>query len=233
MRYLLLIALLLAGGVAPNAMAARNGGSLYAETCSRCHGSVGRGLPGKGPSLRGVGALAADFYLRTGYMPLRAPTDQPSRSHVLFSEPELQALIRYVAGLGHGPAVPKPQPGTAKLSTGFELFTQHCAGCHQAVAQGGYVTGARVPPLTDATATQIAEAIRIGPYLMPRFSAKALSAADVNAIVAYVQYTQHPDDRGGLSIGHLGPWPEGMIAWLLAGSLLVATCVVIGGRFRP
>ena len=28
---------------------------------------------GIGPSLRGVGALAADFYLRTGYMPLAAP----------------------------------------------------------------------------------------------------------------------------------------------------------------
>jgi len=74
-------ALLLPGA----AGATRPGASLYAATCLRCHGTQGAGT-GSGPSLRGVGALAADFYLRTGYMPLSSPGVQPNRAHVTLSE---------------------------------------------------------------------------------------------------------------------------------------------------
>ena len=38
------------------------------------------------------------------------------------------------------------------------------------VAEGGYVTDARVPVIKQSTPTQIAEAVRVGPYLMPKFS---------------------------------------------------------------
>ena len=88
------------------------------------------------------------------------------------------------------------------------------------------------PPLSDATPTQIAEAVRIGPYVMPRFSARAIPARDLDSLIAYVEYAKHPDDRGGLALGHLGPVPEGMVAWLIAGSVLVAVCVVVGERRR-
>jgi ubiquinol-cytochrome c reductase cytochrome c subunit len=86
--------------------------------------------------------------------------------------------------------------------------------------------------LQQATPTQIAEAIRIGPYVMPRFSTKALSPAQVNSIVRYVVWTRHPDDRGGWGIGHIGPIPEGLVTWFLGMTALVATCVVIGTRLR-
>jgi ubiquinol-cytochrome c reductase cytochrome c subunit len=189
-------------------------------------------LIGAGPPLRGVGALAADFYLRTGYMPLHSAFDQPRRSHVLFSDAEIRALVAYVASLGKGPAIPKPHPGRGSLADGQQLFTQHCAGCHQVVAEGGYVTGAVAPPLGDATSTQIAEAVRIGPYLMPRFSTKQISDRQLDSIVRYVQYAKHPDDRGGWAIGHLGPVPEGLVTWLIAAVVLVAVCVLIGERLR-
>ena len=217
---------------------------LYAGNCASCHGSNGSGVTRRrpvegssslqelGPRLRGVGALAADFYLRTGYMPLHAVGEQPHRSRVLFSERELDALIAYVASLGRGPPVPKPRPERGNVSEGLQLFTEHCAGCHQVVAEGGYVTGAVAPPLRNATPVQIAEAVRIGPYVMPRFSKRVLSDRQLDSIIAYVQTTKHPDDRGGWSIGHLGPVPEGMVAWLLAGGVLVATCLVIGRRLR-
>lgn len=52
------------------------------------------------------------------------------------------------------------------------------------VARGGFVTGARVPPLQAATASQIAEAVRIGPYLMPRFTVAQISQAQLNSIIA-------------------------------------------------
>lgn len=240
MRPVLTLALLLAlvaapvaaGSSPPHIVNASTGKGLFDANCSRCHGSLGEGLPKLGPSLKTAGALAADFYLSTGYMPLGDPHDQPSRSRVLFTPQQLQALVGYVASLGHGPPVPSPQWQSASVPGGQKLFVDHCAGCHQIVARGGVVTGARVPPLDDATPLQIAEAVRVGPYLMPRFSAKAITAAQLNDLIAYVQYTKHPDNAGGWSIGDLGPWPEGMVAWLLAGGVLVALCCVFGRRSR-
>lgn len=207
------------------------GAGLYAANCLKCHGPNGEGQPKTGPSLKGAGALAADFYLRTGYMPLASPSDQPMRSRVLFSNAEVDALVAYVASLG-GPAIPTPRPERGSVSEGQQLFTSHCAGCHQIVAAGGYVKGAVVPELGKATTRQIAEAVRIGPYLMPRFSPKAISNGQLDSIVAYVEYAKHPQDPGGWSLGHVGPVPEGLVTWLIAGAILVAVCVVIGERLR-
>jgi ubiquinol-cytochrome c reductase cytochrome c subunit len=214
----------------PGVVHAKTGAALYAANCAKCHGPHGEGY--KAPKLEGVGALAADFYLRTGAMPLASVGEQPNRSRVLFSERELRALIRYVAGLGGGPPVPKPHPERGSVSRGLRLFTNHCAGCHQVVAEGGFVTGARVPPLEEATPTQIAEAVRIGPYLMPTFSERALPARDLDSIVRYIEYAKHPENPGGWALGELGPVPEGMVTWLVAAFVLVGTCVVIGKRLK-
>ncbi len=238
-----LLVLLVALPVTPAlAAGAPSGPGLFAEHCASCHGLHGEGVPtprrgaggveGQGPPLRGVGARAADFYLRTGYMPLSSPRAQPTRSRVLFDDAEVRALVAYVASLGGGPAVPQPHASRGSVAAGLRLFTDHCAGCHQAVAQGGYVTGARVPPLVDATDRQIAEAIRVGPYLMPKFSTAAITSAQVDDIVAYVDYAKHPDDPGGWAIGHLGPWPEGAVTWLLAAAALVGACLLVGRRLR-
>jgi quinol---cytochrome-c reductase cytochrome c subunit len=224
------------------------GEHLYGRYCLACHGANGAGVsggeagfgPGRnetvqkrlGPPLLGVGALSADFYLRTGYMPLRQVGDQPRRSRVLFDEQQIEDLVAYVASLGRGPPIPRPHPERGSLSEGQRLFTDHCAGCHQVVAEGGYLTDAIAPPLDDATATQVAQAIRIGPYVMPRFSTRDLPPQQVDSIVRYVEWAKHPDDRGGWGIGHIGPVPEGLVTWFLAATVLVASCVVLGRRLR-
>jgi ubiquinol-cytochrome c reductase cytochrome c subunit len=226
----------------------REGKNLYGRYCIACHGANGAGVTssragfgpgrletvqrGRGPSLRGVGPLAADFYLRTGYMPLKEVGQQPRRNRVLFSEDQIRALVAYVSSLGKGPSIPQPDPERGSLSDGQKLFTDHCSGCHQVVAEGGYVTGAVAPPLEDATPRQVAEAIRIGPYVMPRFSPRQLSPHQVDSIIRYVQYAKDPDDRGGWAIGHLGPVPEGLVTWFLAATALVVVCIVIGKRLK-
>ena len=81
------------------------------------------------------------------------------------------------------------------------------------------------------TATEIAEAVRIGPYLMPRFSQKQISDSQLNSIIRYVLWTRHPSDRGGWGIGNLRPIPEGLVTWWIALPLLVVACVLLGKRF--
>jgi ubiquinol-cytochrome c reductase cytochrome c subunit len=218
-----------AGDSGPVSQLVSRGRSLFVEGCSSCHGLDARGIPDRGPSLRGVGAAAADFYLSTGRMPLSYPGEEPLRSKPRYSDGQIAALVAYVGSFG-GPAVPDIQPDTSELSKGQELFTSNCGGCHAISGAGGVATGAAAPPLWEATPTQVAEAVRIGPFLMPRFGRKDLDRSDLAALAAYVDYTKHPDNAGGWSIGRIGPVPEGMVAWLLAGVALLLVARIIGER---
>ena len=209
------------------------GRDLFVASCSYCHGFSAQGIPGRAPSLIGVGAQAADFYLSTGRMPLPSPHAYPERTKPAFTRAQINALDVYVGSFGEpfgGPVIPPVDPAHGNISEGEQAFALHCSGCHQIIARGGIVTGAAAPPLQQATATEIAEAVRVGPYVMPRFSTGQIDAQTLNSIVRYVLYTRHPADRGGWGIGHVGPIPEGMLAWLLALTSLLLVARVIGKR---
>jgi ubiquinol-cytochrome c reductase cytochrome c subunit len=233
--------------VVPSAAGAadvQRGKALYASACSSCHGATGlgnpgtgasragaRGIPGAGPPLVGAGARAAHFYLTTGYMPLSDPYEQPLRKRPAFRPDGLRAVIAYIASFG-GPPIPQPHPERGDVAEGLRLFTEHCAGCHQVVAEGGIATDAVAPALDQSTPVQISEAVRIGPYVMPAFPETQIGERELDSIIRYVQYAKHPDDRGGWDLGHLGPIPEGLVAWLIAGAALVLTTLFIGARRR-
>jgi len=223
---------------------------LYGQYCLACHGTNAAGRykqpssasgagPGRsqgqqggiGPSLQGVGALAADFYLRTGYMPLRHLGLQPRRRRVFLSEHQIRAIVAYVASFG-GPPIPTPRPDLGNLSQGQALFTEHCAGCHQVLGQGGYVTGALPPALVLATPRQVAQAVRIGPYVMPKFSTRSISDRQLDSIVRYVEFTKNPTRPGGWGLGYIGPVPEGLVTWFLAIPALLVLCLILGRRLR-
>jgi len=205
------------------------GRQLFQSGCSSCHGFDLRGRKGSGPSLIGAGAAAADFYLTTGRMPLSDPRDEPVRTRPAYRRADIDALVAYVGSFG-GPPVQHAYPSRGRLADGLRAFTDHCAGCHQIVGQGGIVTGGVVPDLHRPTPTQIAEAVRVGPYLMPRFSERLIDQHELDSIVRYIEYTRHPADRGGWGIGHIGPIPEGLVAWMLAGVALLIVVRLIGER---
>jgi ubiquinol-cytochrome c reductase cytochrome c subunit len=214
--------------------AAARGRALYEDSCVSCHGPDARGVRLRGPSLRGVGAAAIDFYLSTGRMPLDRPDIEPPRTEPVHGAAQRADLTAYLTGLdAGGPSVPIVHPERGDVARGRWLFADACSGCHQIAAAGGVDPEIVAPPLNDATPVQIAEAIRIGPYLMPRFGPGTLNEHDVDSIARFVTtYGRHPVNRGGWGIGNIGPIPEGLVAWLLAGGSLLLVARIIGKRAR-
>lgn len=217
----------------PDSPALRAQGSeLYAESCSSCHGLHLQGIRGVAPALIGVGAGPPDFYLSTGRMPLQNPRQEPPRQKPFFNREQINALVAFIASHG-GPPAPTADPRRGNLSIGQQVFTLNCAGCHQIMARGGITVGGEVPTLQNATAQQIAEAVRFGPYLMPHFDAKQINQYHLDSLARYVLWTQHPDNAGGWSIYNIGPIPEGMVAWFLGLLALVIVARLIGETTAP
>lgn len=217
---------------------------IYLRDCAVCHGADGHGT-NRGPTLVDVGAASVDYWVSTGRMPLvrdpaRNPVTRdlqplpgvqlfetdvvPERHDPAYPPQVIRALVDYVAVLaGGGPPIPDVRPSSAGVPQGGQLFRQQCAACHAWAGDGGALLHREAPSLHNATATQIAEAIRIGPGTMPAFGRAALSVRQLNDVTAYVRYLDRPKDRGGWSIWHLGPVAEGGIVWVLGvGALILA-----------
>ena len=196
---------------------------VYLRDCATCHGAEGRGT-NRGPTLIGVGEASADYELTTGRMPLGEPTEPVRRHEPAYPPAMIAALVAHVAGFGGGgPDIPRVDAAGADISLGGELFRQQCAGCHSWSGTGGALLYREAPTLQPSTPTQVAEAVRIGPGTMPAFGPAAIDETQLDALVAYVKKLQHPADRGGASLWHLGPLVEGGVAIIvgLGASLLV------------
>jgi ubiquinol-cytochrome c reductase cytochrome c subunit len=197
------------------------GRTLYLRSCAMCHGQSGEGTQ-SGPSLIGVGAAAADFYLRTGRMPLTTEKAEANGGPVQFDPAQIADLDAYVGSLGPGPTIPDVSPG--ELTSGRELYLQECAACHGSSAVGYTQVGGRTAPsLMNSSPVTIAEAIRVGPNTMPQFPESVLDKEQVDSIVSYVQQLQHPAVRGqgGATIGRLGPTTETLVGFGGVAVLLV------------
>ncbi|MFC0005575.1 cytochrome bc1 complex diheme cytochrome c subunit [Micromonospora siamensis] len=207
----------------------RRGAQLFRQNCASCHGEQGQGAQ-RGPSLVGVGPASVDFQLSTGRMPIPDEMAQPRHAEPAFSADDIAALVDHVAGFGGGPPIPTVRPGS--LTGGRALYAANCAPCHGATGAGAALTNGWIaPPLYDATSVQVAEAIRVGPGLMPVFPSQVLTDAQVDDLATYVRRLRSEHlDRGGNPLGRLGPLAEGLLAWVVALGLLVAAARWLGRR---
>jgi ubiquinol-cytochrome c reductase cytochrome c subunit len=210
------------------ALEVAQGRVLFLVHCASCHGADGTGTS-NGPSIVDAGAAAADFQLRTGRMPLGVSGHLPVRHPPAFPPEQIRQLTAYVASLDNGPPIPILLPGD--LSNGQQLYSINCAQCHGAAGAGGALGyGDIVPPLHHASRLDVAEAVRTGPGPMPVFGPDTLTEQQVSDIATYVEYLHHPDDPGGLALGHLGPIPEGFVAWIVGMGVLLLAARLIGSR---
>lgn len=218
------------GTAAPASGGGGRGEELFRQNCASCHGQQGQGAQ-RGPSLVGVGPASVDFQLSTGRMPIPDEIQQPRHGEPVFSADEIAALVEHVNSFGGGgPQIPRVAPGS--LTAGRELYAANCAPCHGAGGSGAPLTNGWIaPPLYDATSVQVAEAIRVGPGLMPVFPSQVLTDEQVNDLATYVRRLRAEHlDRGGNPLGRLGPLAEGIVAWIVTLGLLVAAARWLGRR---
>jgi ubiquinol-cytochrome c reductase cytochrome c subunit len=224
----------------PPASYAAAGKLLFDQTCSSCHGTNANGVNASGgasigPNLQGVGAATVDFWVSTGRMPaVDVQAVEAERKPPRLTDQQALEVAAYVNSLDPAaPAVPTVNVKGANLSVGADLFQLNCAACHTITGAGDALAfGTNAPSLQDrqVTAQQVAEAMRIGPANMPRFSGN-LSDDQVRDVVAYVtEKIQHPSNPGGAGLGGVGPVAEGFIALLIGVGGLALVCFWIGER---
>ena len=233
------VLLAFAAAVPLRTSAADDAARLYATSCASCHGDHGQGSA-VAPSLIGKSAADIHFMLDSGRMPAPAPDTNEIPRVPLFTEEQMTALVHYVQSFSPEPpdrSLPLVMPGD--VNRGRQLFAENCAQCHGSVGDGASVGYANVAPsLRTATVFQVAEAIRAGPGVMPRFSSDVLSDRDVDDIAHFVNFAQtHGNtpqgiNAGGFPLAHLGPAAEGFVAWLFGMGALVLFVRAIGTAGR-
>ncbi len=94
--------------------------------------------------------------------------------------------------------------------------------------------GLIAPSVLESTPRETAEAMRLGGAglftgNMPRFDPENFDDHDVNSIIAYIERLPR-EDRGGFSLGRIGPVAEGFVAWAVGILALLLVIRWIGTR---
>jgi ubiquinol-cytochrome c reductase cytochrome c subunit len=244
----LTIALTLAGGVytvfAPGlsaddtpqlSTAAEEGKALFNQSCISCHGPSAQGVPGRGPSLIGVGAAAVEFQVSTGRMPLARQEAQAEPKPPVFNDDQTRQLAQYIQELGGGPQVPEGDLRATEeeaISAGGSLFRINCSSCHAFGGGGGALSsGKYAPALNGVSDRQIYAAMLSGPQNMPVFGDNQLTPEQKMKVIAYVQEVLNEDrDPGGWNLGRFGPVTEGLAIFLVGIVALVFAALWIAGK---
>jgi ubiquinol-cytochrome c reductase cytochrome c subunit len=215
----------------PEPTGEQDGRTMYLRDCAWCHGSEAGGTV-NGPALTESGPALVDFMLSSGRMPISAPDQIVERKDPYYGPLEVEAIVRYVETIAATePAIPELDFEGADLGEGALLYEDNCAACHSTTGIGAALTSGRIAPsVHEATAVQVAEAVRTGPGTMPVFGENVLDEEQLDALVRYVVYLSDPSDEGGLPLGRLGPVSEGAVGWIIGLGLMIAVIRWIGSR---
>ena len=220
-----------AGSVSSSAPAVA---AIYQRDCATCHGATGSGTT-RGPRIAGVGTAMVDYMLSTGRMPIVQPTD-----HLATPPPRLRrghppgaGRLRRRRSLRAGPPIPDRRSGPCRSRPGQPAVPARL----RALPLGGRAAAARcwISPRPICTNRHRPKrARRCGPAHRPCPSSAqaALTGRQLDDVVAYVQYLRHPDNRGGFSLDHLGPLPEGAVALVFGLGVLICVTILIERRRR-
>lgn len=210
----------------------RQGEQLYNNACISCHGANLQGVPGRGPSLIGTGEAAVYFQVSTGRMPAVRQEAQITEKPVKFEPEEIDALGAYVQANGGGPTVPRGDLGGGNPAQGGELFRLNCASCHQFTGRGiALSSGKFAPAIREVNHQQMYTAMITGPQNMPKFSERQLTPDEKRDLIAYMDsITNDRNNPGGYTLGGYGPISEGVVAWIIGISALVAITLWVGAK---
>jgi ubiquinol-cytochrome c reductase cytochrome c subunit len=248
-------ALALAGGIysafAPGAFAednrqlspaAQEGKALFDNSCISCHGRFAQGVPGRGPSLIGVGSAAVEFQVGTGRMPMTRQEAQAEQKPPQFNQTQTKQIAQYIQELGGGPQLPAgpytidPETNPDALARGGELFRINCTSCHGYGGAGGALSSGKYAPALRGTGGPNAEtiyaAMLTGPQSMPVFGDNELTPDQKREIITYitVQLQQDKDPGGLFNLGRYGPVTEGLAIFVVGMTILVFATLWIAGK---
>lgn len=213
----------------PAAVESARGDQLYTVHCARCHGSDGRGGADEtelAPPLVGMELARVDLALRTGRMP-PARTDGSGRGRT-WTDADRETLVGHLAALFDldGDLL-DPVPGNPAV--GRELFATHCAACHGYTGDGGVAGGGAITPrLIGLDPAEVAAAVRVGPFQMPRFAQEQIDDDGLGHLVAYLD-TIAGEHATPIGLGELNPVFLSGFAALLALAA-VFSCLFLAGR---
>ena len=210
--------------------------TLYANQCATCHGSDGRGrtIPGTdelAPPLVGnpdVTVPYVDLTIRVGRMP--PPENDPfdnRHRQVVIGDEERELLVAYLADqFDLEGEVPEPPEGDAV--TGRQVYAANCAQCHGSTGAGGVAgAGAWTPSVVGSDATAIAEAIRVGPFEMPRFGEEQISEEELGDVAAFLDEVAS-EEGTPLGLVEINPVYASGFAFFFALIILVSAMWIAG-----
>lgn len=204
------------------------GDTLYSNHCARCHGADGTGGSNElSPPLVGMEAARVDLVLRTGRMP-PAREDGSGQGDIEWDDDNREVLLAHLTAVFDlEGSIPSPEEGEAAV--GREVFAKHCAACHGYTGDGGVGgAGAFVPRLLGLDPVTVAEAVRVGPFQMPRFAEEQVSDQDLGHIVAYLEEVA-AEEATLLNLVELNPVFLAAFVGVLAIAMLFS-CLWIAGR---
>jgi ubiquinol-cytochrome c reductase cytochrome c subunit len=212
---------------------AQRGKGLFDVTCISCHGANAQGVPGRGPSLIGVGSASVEFQVETGRMPAARQGAQIERKKPSLTTQQARELGQYIEELGGGPTLPEGENlrEGGDPARGGALYRINCSSCHMFSTNGGALSsGKYAPSLKEATDRQMYAAMLTGPQNMPVFGDNELTPQEKRDIIAYVQQLKTERDPGGFGMGRYGPVPEALVIFLVGMVGLVIAALWIAGK---